>query len=137
MANTASIKRMTSFLEFARARSWAAKKSVAIIGPLPRPRRSAEAHFDGFTLGRILDAEELRGEEAEGAGEDHIREDLALLVIFGDGVVIGLTREGDLIFGRGELLGELHHILVCFEVGIALGNHHEPRERAAEPRLGL
>ena len=49
------------------------------------------------------------------------REALAIGVVRHHGVVVRLAGEGDLVLGRRDLLGELHHVLVGLQVGIGLG----------------
>ena len=87
-------------------------------------------------LGRVLDVEELRGREAEHPGEDDVREGLPRRVVLHDRVVVGLPGEGYLVLGRGELLGELHHVLVGLQVRVLLRDDHEPAEGAREAALG-
>ena len=99
-------------------------------------RKSVERNLRRIPLGRVFDLKQFGGLEAEHAGENHIREDLAGGVIGHDGVVVGLAGEADFVLGRGELLGELHHVLVGFEIGVLLGDDHEAGERAAEAGFG-
>ena len=47
-----------------------------------------------------------------------------------------MAGEADFVLGRGEFLGELHHVLVGFEVGVLLGDDHEAGEGAAEAGFG-
>jgi len=68
-----------------------------------------------------LGLEELALGEAEHARDDAVREHFAAVVVAHDGIVERLAREGDLVLGRGQLFGELHHVLVGLEVRIGLG----------------
>jgi hypothetical protein len=45
-------------------------------------------------------------------------------------------KEGDLVLGRGQLLAQLHHVLVGLEVGIGLGQREEAAQGAGEKRFG-
>ena len=106
-------------------------------GRRPAPLRSSvERNLRRIPLGGVFDLEEFGGEEAEHAGENHVGENLAGGVVGHDGVVVGLAGEADFVLGRGELLGELHHVLVGFEIGVLLGDDHEAGERAAEAGFG-
>ena len=91
-----------------------------------------ERNLRSIPLGGVFDLEKLGGQEAKHAGENHVGENFAGCVVGHDGVVVGLAGEADFVLGRGELLGELHHVLVGLEVGVLLGDDHEAGERAAE-----
>jgi hypothetical protein len=109
------------------------------MGAVRRPaplRASVERNLRRVALGGVFDLEEFGGEEAEHAGKNHVGENLAGGVVGHDGVVVSLTGEADFVLGRGELLGELHHILVGFEIGVLLGDDHEAGEGAAEAGFG-
>jgi hypothetical protein len=109
------------------------------MGAVRRPaplRSSVERNLRSIPLGGVFDLEEFGGLESEHAGENHVGENLAGGVVGHDGVVVGLTREADFVLGRGELLGELHHVLVGFEIGVLLGDDHEAGEGAAEAGFG-
>lgn len=97
---------------------------------------SVERNLWRVALGGVFDLEEFGGEESEHAGENYVGESLAGGVVGHDGVVVGLTREADFVLGRGELLGELHHVLVGFEVGVLFGDDHEAGKGAAKAGLG-
>ena len=99
-------------------------------------RKSGERNLRRVALGGVFDLEKFGGLESEHAGENHVRENFAGGVIGHDGVVVGLAGEADFVFGRGEFLGELHHVLVGFKVGILLGDDHEAGEGAAEAGFG-
>src|SRR5688572_19654055 len=86
---------------------------------------SGETDLRRGALGRIVDFEKLCRRETEHAREDHIGKCFARRVVGHDAVVVGLTREGDLVFGGGQLLGELHHVLVGLEIWILLRDDHE------------
>src|SRR5882672_11634783 len=110
-ATTARTNSQMSRRAVARALACRAKKFIA---------RSGEAHLrHGALLGRF-DLERLRGREAEHAGDHAVRKHLPRVVVAEDGIVVGLPCERDLVFGAGELFGELHHVLVGLEVGVGL-----------------
>ena len=52
-------------------------------------------------------------------------------------VVVGLAGERHLVFGGGQLLGELGHVLIGLQIGIGLGQGEQPSQRAAERRSAL
>ena len=59
-----------------------------------------------------------------------------LVVVAHDGVVVRLAGERHLVLRRGELLGQLHHVLVGLEIRIRLGQREQPAERATELVFG-
>ena len=81
------------------------------------------------------DLEQRGRREVEHAGEDAGREHLAPVVVGHHRVVEGLARERDPVLGGGQLLGELHHVLVGLEVRIGLGHRHQPAQRAIQRAL--
>src|SRR6185312_13139725 len=48
----------------------------------------------------------------------------------------GLAGKGHLVLRRGELFGELHHVLVGLEIRISLGHGHQPTECPTELLVG-
>src|SRR5690606_32945764 len=70
------------------------------------PRRLA--HLRG-PVGRRF--QQRRRGEVEHAGHHAGREHLAPVDVGHHRVGVGLAREGDAILGRGQLLGQLHHVL--------------------------
>lgn len=90
----------------------------------------------GTALLRRLDLQQLRRREHEHAGDDAVGEHLARVVVVHHRVVERLARERDLVLGRGQLFGELHHVLVRLQVRISLGNCEQPAQRAVELRFG-
>ena len=95
-----------------------------------------ERNLGRVALGGVFDLKQLGWEETKHAGENYIRENLAGGVIGHDRVVVGLAGEAHFVLGRGEFLGELHHVLVGFEIGVLFGDDHEAGERAAEAGFG-
>src|SRR5688572_16557706 len=131
IAITARMNRSTIQRDCRRVAAWRAKKSM-----VSRPCRSGEAHLRHFALLGGFDLEQLGGQEREHAGDDAAREHLAAVVVAQDGVVEGLAREGDLVLGRRQLLGKLHHVAVRLEVRVGLRQREKPAERAGQRILG-
>src|SRR6185369_4409739 len=120
-ATTASAYSRTIVRVLRRARSCCWKKF------------NLERDFGRFALlGRLGRLQELRRTEAEGAGEEVVREGLALRVVFHHRIVERLARERHLVLGAGELLLQREHVLVRLQVRVGLGEREEAAERAAE-----
>lgn len=94
-----------------------------------------ELHLRRLALGGILDLEELGRRKVEHSGNHARRENLPLRVVGHHRIVVGLSRKGDFVLRRGEFLLEGHHVLVCLEIGIGFGNHHQSTESAREARF--
>src|SRR5215211_6275626 len=75
--------------------------------------------------------------EAHGAGEDDRGEALYLRVVRLDRVVVVLSREGDLVLRRGELLLEVDQYRAGTELRIVLGHRKQIPDGPTEPCLGL
>lgn len=84
-----------------------------------------------------LDFQEAGSLEIEHAGDDVVREVLDLVVVVENGVIKCLPGERHLVFGRGELFLELHHVLVCFQVRIGFGEGKESAKGRSQRPLGL
>src|SRR5262245_33476880 len=119
-ASTAAAKSTTISRVLRRASAWCSKKVRAELRERDLRRLAL--------LGRLGRLQQLGGAEAEGPGEDIVRERLALGVVLHHRVVERLAREGHLVLGAGELLLQPEHVLVGLEVGVLL----EHREQAAE-----
>src|SRR6185312_3270160 len=103
MHTTASTNSTSMRLVCARARSCWAKKFISALR-----RRQPEPGSGKRNLDRLLHVRRFhfprRGRrEIEHVGDDRAREHFALVVVVHHAVVVGLAREGDLVFGRGEL----------------------------------
>src|SRR5579872_1135377 len=113
------------------ARSSARKSDAAGIADSGARRQTQVDLRYRLILGRAL--------EIFGALEAEIRRDDVARELFGLGVerqhrvVVSLSREGDLVFGRSEFLLKLHHALVGLELRIVL---HD-RENLAHARRNL
>src|SRR5712664_2624688 len=127
---TASAKSTASQSVRRFARCSASKKSIAA------PTGSGERDFHWLPLDRALDLPEPRFDEAPPAGDQRYREALAARVVRGHRVVVGLPRERDLVLRRGQLLGELVHGGVRFEIRIGLREREHAPQGAPEHRLG-
>src|SRR5690554_754666 len=125
MPTTASANHSTSQRVPRRARSWAPKKSMA------NPS-AAEIDLHRGTRGSVLHLPLLGGAEAEGVGDDAVREGLALDVVGRDRVVEGLAGEADAVLGAGQFLLQQRHVLVGLQIRIGLGEREEAPQRAAE-----
>src|SRR5512141_3129885 len=110
MHTTASRNKATMVRELRRATSWRSKKFMGGR----EERLELDLRRLAF-LGRLRGLQELRGGEAEHAGEDARREGFAPRVVFHHRVVEGLAREGDLVLRAGELLLQRQHVLVRLE----------------------
>src|SRR5690554_414893 len=108
MPATASANHRIRRRELRRAWSWAEKKSTT--------RSAVEAHLDVLARLDVLHLPLLGGTEAEGVGDQPVREGFALDVVRHHRVVVGLTGEGDAVLGAGELLLQLRHVLVGLQV---------------------
>src|SRR5258706_7382186 len=127
MATTESRNSTTITPLLRRARLWCSKKF-----------KLAERDLGRLALfSRLGGLQELRGGEAECAGEDAVREGFALGVVLHHRIVIGLAGEGDLVLGAGELLLQREHVLVGLQVGILLEDRDQPAERAAQRAFRL
>src|SRR3989338_7431929 len=124
---TASVNSTARRVVARRARSCCSKK------PKLLERNLGRLAF----LGRLGGDEQLRGAEAEGAGEHHVGEGLALGVVFHHRIVERLAGEGDLVLGAGELLLQAEDILVRLQVRVGLEYREQLAERAAEHAFGL
>src|SRR6185436_2884481 len=96
-ANSSTITRLLR-----RASCWCSKKFK-----LGERNLRCLALFRGLGGG-----EQLGRAEAEHAGEDGVRERLALGVVLHHRVVERLARERDLVLGAGELFLQRQHVLV-------------------------
>ena len=76
--------------------------------------------------------EQFRRAKIERVGDEVARKHFAVGVVSHHGIVVGLAREGDFVFRRGQFLGELHHVLIRLQVGILLADHHQAAQRAAQ-----
>src|ERR671930_251866 len=87
--------------------------------------RSAQAEIDRGDRGRLgLRLEELALGEPEGPGEEHVREDLA-------GVVV-LAAERDLVLGSGDLFLERQDVLVRLELRVVLDDREQRPQRLGQ-----
>ena len=129
IAITATANRSTSLSVVPLALRWRSKKFTTV----------------GSTQNCTLGASRISGRsggisssaacgEVEHARDRCCRERLTPVVVVHHGVVVGLPRERDLVLGRGQLLRQLHHVLVRLEVGVLLGDGDEPAQRAVELR---
>src|ERR1019366_7116163 len=112
------------------------EKPVVFCKASMRGGGSGEADLGRVALGGVVDLEELGGQEAEHAGENHVGERLARRVVGHDAVVVGLAGGGGLFLRGGEFLGELHHVLVNLEGGVLLGDDHQAGEGAGQAGFG-
>src|SRR5207342_871881 len=151
---TASANSSTSHVALRRAAAWCSKKFISRRQGQPVIRSRGNGHCAPADGSRIpgseldlrrrphlgllsgRDLQQRRGREIEHAGDDTRGEHLAPVVVAHDTVVEGLPGERDLVFGRGQLLGELHHVLVSLEVRVRLGDGQQAAERAVELLLG-
>src|SRR3970282_2258703 len=125
-ATTARMNRSTRRRVCARACDCRAKKFI----------RSGETDLCRFALLCVVDLEQLRRPEPECVRHQVVREYLARGVIGHHRVVECLPRERHLVLGLGELLRQLHHVLIGLEVGIGLGDCEQPSQCAGESILG-
>ena len=72
----------------------------------------------------------------EHGGKENWREGLPVGVVDHHPIVIGLPRKGDPVFRRGQLLAQLHHVLIRFEVRVGLGQREQPTQRTDQHILG-
>src|SRR5690606_13643283 len=93
--------------------------------PVSRTSRS-ERHPRGLPLARVVHLEQGRRLEPEHTGDQVGRERLALVVVVHDRVVVVLAGERDAVLGGGQLLRQLHHVLVGLQVGVGLGQREQP-----------
>src|SRR5436853_6405276 len=121
MATTESRKSATITPLLRRARLWCSKKF-----------KLAERNLRSLALfRRFCGLQKLRGAEAEEAGEEIVRDRLALRVVLHHRVVVGLARERDLVLGAGELLLQREHVLVRLQVRVLLEHRAQAPERSA------
>src|SRR5690606_31923043 len=123
MPITARANRITSRADIFRTWRWRSKK---FISGSYRPRSEGDAR--SLAVPRVLDLEQGRRLEAEHARDEVGREGLALVVVGHDGVVEVLARVRDLVLGGGQLLGELHHVLVRLQVRVRLLQGEQPAQ---------
>src|SRR4249919_2946086 len=140
MPMTANANNTTSRTDARRAAAWCSKKFMAPCSPAQGGRRNAsELHLRRGAHLSLVDGRDLqqRGRsELEHAGDDARREHLAPVVVAHHGIVERLAGERDLVFGRGQFLGQLHHVLVGLEVRIGLRHRHQSPERTVQHALG-
>src|SRR6185437_503009 len=89
---------------------------------------SSKADLRRFPLRRIVDRKVFGGRETSRAGDHGRREDLALVVVVHHRIVVRLPRERDAVFGGGELLRQLHHVLVGLEIRIRFADGEQAPE---------
>src|SRR5690606_13445662 len=136
IARTAAAKSATRRRVRFRAPSWASKKSTVTRAGRRGTVSAGEGDARRRALGRVLDEEEGRLLEAERTGDQVRGEALPRGVVLRDRVVVALPREGDPVLGRGQLFGELHHVLVRLEVRVRRGEREEAGQHATEPLFG-
>ena len=83
-----------------------------------------------------LDLKEASQLKAEHPGDDVVGKVFGLVIIGEHSIIEGLTRKGDLILGTRELLLELHHILIRFQIRISFREGKKTSERASKQPLG-
>src|SRR6185437_5501232 len=88
-----------------------------------------KADLRRFPFRRIVDRKLFGGRKTGRTGEHGRREHLALVVVVHHGVVVSLARERDAVFGGGEFLRQLHHVLVGLEIRIRFADREQPAER--------
>ena len=141
MPATASTNRTTRRDEVRRAAAWCSKKFMPAIGGSRlrtvrlSPIRTAPSapRAPRLLLGRISSS--AAGAKLNMPAKMLRREHFAPVVVGHHRVVERLARERDLVLGRGQLLGELHHVLVGLEVRIGLGHRHQSAQRAVQHAL--
>src|SRR6185369_12915979 len=98
---------------------------------------SPQAQIDlGHRLVRLGRGEQLRRLEGEEAGDEITGEALLARVVVGDGVVVVLPRETDLVLRRRQLLLQAQDVLVGLELRVVLHQGEEAPHGAAEGVLG-
>jgi len=99
------------------------------------PARSPQKETFGASAIASL---EKRGvlDVAEHPGEDDGREALLVGVVGGGRVVERLAGERHLVFGGGELLAQLHHVLVGLEVRVGFHHREESPDGSRQRPLG-
>jgi hypothetical protein len=76
------------------------------------------------------------GTKPNSAGDQHGRKLALRIVVVQHGVVVGLARKADLVFGAGQFFAEFAYGLVGLEFGIGLGHREEAAQAAFERLLG-
>src|SRR4249919_2414289 len=116
MPVTANANNTTSRTDARRAAAWCSKKFMAPCSPADGGRRGAsELHLRRRAHLRLVGGRNLEqrgGRELEHASDHARREDFTPVVVAHHRIVEGLAGERDLVFGRRQLLGQLHHVLV-------------------------
>src|SRR6266516_2414757 len=126
-----------------RLRSISRKKVVgaadSVIGQASPPGGSGfEAEVDLWDGGVLLrDLEVVAPAEAEDPGQQRVGEGLNRGVVLPDRAVVMLPGETDLVLGGGQLLMELHDILVGLELRVVLHEGEELTQGSGQEILCL
>src|SRR5262245_8169210 len=109
---------------------------ISTLGTMTAPSLLLERDLGRLALRLVFQLEELHRLEVEHPADHVGREDRQGLVVLADRVVVVLAGEADLVLGAGELLLELHEVLVGLQVGIGLGHGEELAQRPGQGVLG-
>ena len=103
------------------------------LGVAPAVLREADL---GGRLGLLRRVVELARLEVEGVGDHGRREDLDQGVVGLDRVVVDAAGDLDLVLGLRQLALELLEVLCGSQLGVLLGDDHQPPDRRAQGGLG-
>src|SRR5437667_298091 len=133
----------TSNQLFRRLRSISRKNVVgavdSVIGQAsPADGSGLEAEVDLWDGGVLLrDLEVVAPAEAEDPGQQRVGEGLNRGVVLPDRAVVVLPGEADLVLGGGQLLLELHDVLVGLELRVILDESEELAQGSGQEVLRL
>src|SRR6266542_529284 len=96
-----------------------------------------ELHLRDLALRLVGELEVLLGRESEHPREHARRERLERGVVVADVAVVEAPGEGDLVLGRGEVLGEVLELLDRLQLWVVLRDGEQRAQRAAQLVLGL